>query len=188
MHKTLNNCAKLLLCVLTKWLPIGMIYMDVIRSVSCVHKHLPIWPIVFVSLFNCLGIPVSPINSVFKNGNSKGMRQSPSLIYRVPMGALQIRVPGVEGKKSHSVKTTPLLKEELTNQWRKFHHQEVTEVQILLKTPILQLRQKLYLDCTRDAKVAKAMPKSQDLKITFLEFPGGLAVKDNGHCYGSGHC
>lgn len=42
MHKTLNNCAKLLLCVLTKWLPIGMIYMDVIRSVSCVHKHLPI--------------------------------------------------------------------------------------------------------------------------------------------------
>lgn len=102
-----TTCAKLLDHLLTNWLPIWMIHMDVIRSMCCVHQHHPIWSIIFVSLFNCPCIPIRPINSVFKNGNSKRVRQCP-VIHCVAMVALQIRVPGVRGSKCHSLKITPL--------------------------------------------------------------------------------
>lgn len=94
---------------LTSWLPIWMVDMDVMWAVGVVdHDHSPC-SCVLVSLLHGLGIPVSPVHSVFKQGECKGMGQS-ARNGNVAVMSIHISIPRKRRKNTvYSFYTTTIL-------------------------------------------------------------------------------
>lgn len=95
MH--LKLMMKLMIYCLTAWLSVRVIDVDVIRAVCVVAHYNTVSTSVFVGSLYGVGVPVSPVQQILKQGQSVSMRQG--TCYN-PMSVLSIHISITVGKQT----------------------------------------------------------------------------------------
>lgn len=85
---------------LTDGLPVRVADVDVEGPVRGVDQHEPAAAVVLVALLHRARVPVGPVDAVLEHGQSERVGQD-AVVHRVPVMAVQIRVPA-EGRQGHS--------------------------------------------------------------------------------------
>ncbi len=78
----------------TARLPVGVVYVNVIRTMCVVAHDCTLFASVLVGLLHCVCVPVRPVDPVLKQGNSKNMGKRTS---NGPVSVLAVHVCKAKG-------------------------------------------------------------------------------------------